>query len=47
MCSLIRSVKPPVIDSKRHKLKVELVGEAKVAHKSVRLRYRPEYIPVP
>lgn len=39
--------KPPTIDGKRHKLKVELVGDAKADHKSVRLRYRPEYIPVP
>ena len=39
--------KPPALDGKRHKLKVELVGDAKAQHKSVRLRYRPEYIPVP
>ena len=39
--------KPPVIDGKRHTLKVELIGDAKSQHKSARLRYRPEYIPVP
>jgi hypothetical protein len=38
--------KPPSIDGKRHKLKVELVGAARENYKSVRLRYRPEYIPV-
>ena len=39
--------KPPTVDGKRHKLKVELVGDAAAQHKSVRLRHRPEYIPVP
>jgi hypothetical protein len=39
--------KPPAIDGKRHTLKVELVGDAKSQHKSVRLRYRPEYVPTP
>jgi hypothetical protein len=39
--------KPPTIDGRRHKLRVELVGDAKAGHKSARLRYRPEYIPVP
>ena len=37
--------KPPRIDSKRHKLKVEFAGAAKDLSKSTRLRYRPEYIP--
>jgi hypothetical protein len=31
---------------KRHELKVELTKEAKEKHKRVRLRFRPEYIPV-
>ena len=39
--------KPALVDGKRHTLKVELVGDAKTEHKSARLRYRPEYIPVP
>jgi hypothetical protein len=38
--------KPPSIDGKRHSLKLELVGDAKSQHKSARLRYRHEYIPV-
>jgi hypothetical protein len=38
---------PPAIDGKHHNLKVELTKEAKENHKGVRLRYRPEYIPVP
>jgi hypothetical protein len=37
---------PPAIDGKRHELKVELRKEAKEEHKGVRLRFRPEYIPV-
>lgn len=37
---------PPVIDGKRHKLKVELTKEAHGRYKGVRLRFRPEYIPV-
>ena len=37
---------PPAIDGKRHELKVELTKEAKEKHKRVRLRFRPEYIPV-
>jgi hypothetical protein len=37
---------PPVIDGKRHKLKVELTKEARDKHKGVRLRVRREYIPV-
>ncbi|HLW86399.1 MAG TPA: hypothetical protein VKR60_14370 [Candidatus Sulfotelmatobacter sp.] len=37
---------PPAIDGKRHELKVELTKEAKAEHKRVRLRFRPEYIPV-
>jgi hypothetical protein len=38
--------KPPVVDGNRHKLEVELAGGARENYKSVRLRYRPEYIPV-
>jgi len=38
---------PPTIDGKRHELRVELTKSAKVGHKGLRLRYRPEYIPVP
>jgi hypothetical protein len=37
--------KPPVIDGKRHQLKVEFSDSAKKEYKNVRLRYRPEYIP--
>jgi hypothetical protein len=37
---------PPVIDGRRHELKVELTKAAREKHKGVRLRYRPEYIPV-
>jgi hypothetical protein len=37
---------PPAIDGKRHELRVELTKEAKAEHKRVRLRFRPEYIPV-
>ena len=37
---------PAAIDGKRHQLRVELRKEAKAKHKGVRLRYRPEYIPV-
>jgi len=37
---------PPAIDGKRHELRVELTREAKAGHKGLRLRYRPEYIPV-
>jgi hypothetical protein len=37
---------PPAIDGKRHELKVELTREAEKEHKRVRLRFRPEYIPV-
>jgi hypothetical protein len=37
---------PPVIDGKRHKLKVELTKEARGKYKGVRLRVRREYIPV-
>ncbi len=37
---------PPAIDGKRHELKVELTKEAKKGHKVVRLKFRPEYIPV-
>jgi hypothetical protein len=38
---------PPAIDGNRHSLKVELTHEAREKHKGVRLRFRPEYIPVP
>lgn len=38
---------PAAIDGKRHELRVELTKEAKAHHKGLRLRYRPEYIPVP
>ena|ERR1700730_10494180 len=37
---------PPAIDGKHHNLRVELTKGAKENHKGVRLRYRPEYIPV-
>jgi hypothetical protein len=37
---------PPLIDGKRHKLKVELTKEVRDKHKGVRLRVRREYIPV-
>jgi hypothetical protein len=37
---------PPAIDGKRHELRVELTKQAKTEHKGLRLRYRPEYIPV-
>lgn len=37
---------PPAIDGKRHELRVELKKEAKREHKGVRLRFRPEYIPI-
>src|SRR5437667_2016051 len=37
---------PPGIDGKRHELRVELTKAAKAEHKGLRLRYRPEYIPV-
>lgn len=37
---------PPAIDGKRHELRVELKKAATAEHKGVRLRYRPEYIPV-
>jgi hypothetical protein len=38
--------RPPSIDDKRHRLDVELTGQARVDHKDIRLRYREEYIPV-
>ena len=37
---------PPAIDGKRHELRVELTKKAKKQYKRVRLRFRPEYIPV-
>jgi hypothetical protein len=38
---------PPAIDGKRHELRFELTKKAKEQHKRIRLRFRPEYIPVP
>jgi len=38
---------PPKLDGKRHELKVELTKEAREKYRGVRLRFRPEYIPVP
>lgn len=37
---------PAAIDGKRHELRVELTKEAKAEHKGLRLRFRPEYIPL-
>lgn len=37
---------PSEIDGKRHELRVELTNAAKSGHKGLRLRYRPEYVPV-
>jgi len=37
---------PPAIDGKRHELRVELTKEARAEHNGLRLRYRPEYIPL-
>jgi hypothetical protein len=37
---------PSAIDGQRHELRVELTKAATREHKGVRLRYRPEYIPV-
>jgi hypothetical protein len=37
---------PPAIDAKRHEIRVELTKQANAEHKGLRLRYRPEYIPV-
>jgi len=37
---------PSEIDGKRHELKVELTKTAKKKHKGVRLKFRPEYIPL-
>ena len=37
---------PPAIDGKHHELRVELTNSAKAEHKGLRLKYRPEYIPV-
>jgi len=37
---------PSAIDGKRHGLKVELTKEGKEKHKRVRIKSRPEYIPV-
>ena len=37
---------PPVIDGKRHKLRVELTKEARAKYRGVRLRVRRDYIPV-
>jgi hypothetical protein len=38
--------RPPALDGKRHRLDVELTGQAKADHKGIRLSYRGEYIPV-
>lgn len=38
---------PASLDGKRHRLKVELTGDARTNYKTARLRYRPEYIPTP
>ena len=35
------------LDGKRHELRVELTKVAQGKHKRVRLKFRPEYIPVP
>jgi hypothetical protein len=37
---------PRVLDGKRHELKVELTKEARDRYKGVRLRFRPEYVPL-
>jgi hypothetical protein len=37
---------PLKVDGKRHELKVELTDTAHGGHKGVRLRFRPEYIPL-
>ena len=37
---------PSAIDGKRHQLRAELTKKAEKKHKGVRLRFRPEYIPV-
>jgi hypothetical protein len=37
---------PFAFDGKRHESRVELTKAATGEHKGVRLRYRPEYIPV-
>lgn len=37
---------PPAIDGKRHELQVELTRSAKAQHKGLRVKYRPQYIPV-
>ena len=39
--------KPPQLDGKKHKLKVEFAGPTRDKYKTVRLRYRLEYIPKP
>lgn len=37
---------PPAVDGKRHGLRVELKKAAAAEHKGIRLKYRPEYIPL-
>jgi hypothetical protein len=37
---------PSAIDNRRHELRVELTKEAMRKYKRVRLRFRPEYIPL-
>ena len=39
--------KPAALDSKRHKLRIELTNEAEHKYARPRLRFRPEYIPRP
>jgi hypothetical protein len=39
--------KPLALDGKRHKLTVKLTNRGGAERKSVRIRYRPEYIPIP
>lgn len=38
---------PPTLDGKRHKLTVKLTEHANAQHKTIRLRYRAAYVPVP
>jgi len=38
--------KPEVLDGKRHTLRVNLTDAVKNQHKGVRLRHRPDYVPV-
>jgi len=38
--------KPPLLDGKHHKLRVELTKDAQGRYKNVQLRFRTEYVPV-